>query len=163
MKDYQDKSTSSQVYLDYIYLDFAVLPNAFLNGPTPAPFYLFSFSSSNVLQKKTVAFSGIRIRIVGVEGKHTDRQTTTTTTLLPNAFQFVFPKSCWHSNDVSLKRRVIQTTSPVHLLVLINLFCQFVSDHQKLSNSFEFLSRTSIRFWESAHVLELFLILGRSL
>ena len=40
-------------------------------------FCLFSFFSNTMLQK-TVSFSGIRTRIVGIEGKHADHLTTTT-------------------------------------------------------------------------------------
>ena len=40
------------------------------NGPTPASFSLF------FKHKKTAGFSGIRTRIVGIEGKHADHLTT---------------------------------------------------------------------------------------
>ena len=47
--------------------------NIFLkNGPTPASFCLFSFFSDTTLTEKTEDVSGIRTRIVGIEGKYTD-------------------------------------------------------------------------------------------
>ena len=49
----------------------------FLNGQFPASFCLFLFFSNN-FQNKTEDFSGIRPRIVGVEGEHADHLTTTT-------------------------------------------------------------------------------------
>ena len=49
----------------------------FLNGPTPASFCVFSFFSITILQK-ILDLSGIRKRIVGVEGEHADHMTTTT-------------------------------------------------------------------------------------
>ena len=50
------------------------------NGPIPASFCFFSFFSHFQAQilKKTVCFSGIRTRIVRVEGEDADRLTTTT-------------------------------------------------------------------------------------
>ena len=50
------------------------------NGPIPACFCLFSFFSNFPAQilKKTVCFSGIRTRIVRVEGEDADHLTTTT-------------------------------------------------------------------------------------
>ena len=47
------------------------------NGPTPASYCLFCLFSSNIVQKKIADFSRIRIRIVGVEDKHTVHKTTT--------------------------------------------------------------------------------------
>ena len=45
----------------------------FLNEPTQASFCLFSFFSNTIFyKKKTVWFSGIQTRIVGVEGEHDD-------------------------------------------------------------------------------------------
>ena len=53
--------------------------NVFLNGSTPASFLVYFHSfQTQFLQKKTVGVSGIRTRIVGVEGKHADHLTTTT-------------------------------------------------------------------------------------
>ena len=49
----------------------------FLNGPTPVSLCLFSSFSNTNFTEKTVGFSGIRTRIVGVEGKHADHLTTT--------------------------------------------------------------------------------------
>ena len=43
----------------------------------PRPLF-FIFSNTN-LTEKTVGISGIRTRIVGVEGEHADHLTTTTT------------------------------------------------------------------------------------
>ena len=63
---------------DRIFLNQTLI-SLFKNGPTPASFFVYfcSFQTQN-LQKKTVGFSGIRTRIVRVEGKHADHQTTTT-------------------------------------------------------------------------------------
>ena len=48
------------------------------NGPTPALFVNFcSFQTQN-LQTKTLGFTGIRARVVVVEGEHADHLTTTT-------------------------------------------------------------------------------------
>ena len=49
------------------------------NGPTPASFCLFSFFSIINFTEKTVGFSGIRTRIVRLEGEFADHLTTTTT------------------------------------------------------------------------------------
>ena len=46
------------------------LPKHFLNGPTLASFCLFSVFSNTNFTEETVAVSGIRTRIVGVEGEH---------------------------------------------------------------------------------------------
>ena len=44
----------------------------------PRPFFcLFSLFQKQILQK-AVCFSGIRTRIVGIEGEHADHLTTTT-------------------------------------------------------------------------------------
>ena len=51
---------------------------ALKNGPTPASFCLFSFFSNSNFTEKTVGFSGIRTRIVGVKSEHADHETTTT-------------------------------------------------------------------------------------
>ena len=51
--------------------------NLINNGPTPASFCLFSFFSNTNFTEKTVGFSEIRTRIVGVEGEHVDHLTTT--------------------------------------------------------------------------------------
>ena len=51
---------------------------SFFNGPTPASFCLFSLFASTNSTEKTVDFSGIRTRTVGVEGEHADHLTTTT-------------------------------------------------------------------------------------
>ena len=52
--------------------------NLINNGPTPASFCLFSFFSNTNFTEKTVGFSGIQTRIIGVEGEHGDHFTTTT-------------------------------------------------------------------------------------
>ena len=52
---------------------------ALKNGPTPASFCLFSFFSNSNFTEKTLDVSGIRTRIVGVEGKYADHWTTNTT------------------------------------------------------------------------------------
>ena len=52
----------------------------FKNGLTPAYFLVFIFGIfKHKFYRKTVGVSGIRTRIVGVEGKHDDHLTTTTT------------------------------------------------------------------------------------
>ena len=51
-------------------------------GPNSASF-LFIFVFQTQIYKKTVGLSGIRTLIVGVEGKHADHLTTTTTTAQP--------------------------------------------------------------------------------
>ena len=56
------------VYLNYL----------FLNGPTPASFCLFLLFTNTKFTEETVGFSGIRTRIVRVEGEHADHFTTTT-------------------------------------------------------------------------------------
>ena len=48
------------------------------NGPATASFCLFSFFSNTNFTEKTVGFSGIQTRIVGVEGDHAEHLTTTT-------------------------------------------------------------------------------------
>ena len=48
----------------------------FKNVPTPAYFCLFSFFSNTIFTEKTVGFRGIWTRIIGLEGKHADRLTT---------------------------------------------------------------------------------------
>ena len=50
----------------------------FLKGPIPNSFCLFSFFSNTNYTEKTVDFSRIKTRIVGVEGKLADHLTTTT-------------------------------------------------------------------------------------
>ena len=47
------------------------------NGPTPATFCLFSSFLNTIFTEKTVDYSGIRIRIDGVEGEHAHHLTTT--------------------------------------------------------------------------------------
>ena len=49
----------------------------FKRGPSPGSFCLFSFFSNTILQK-TVGFSGIRTRIVRVEGEQAHHLTTVT-------------------------------------------------------------------------------------
>ena len=51
---------------------------AFKKWTNPASFCLFSYFSNTNFTEKTVGFSGIRTRIVGVVGKHPDHLTTTT-------------------------------------------------------------------------------------
>ena len=51
------------------------------NGPLQASFYLFSFFIKLFLHNKIVIFSGIRTRIVAVDGEHADQLTTTTVPL----------------------------------------------------------------------------------
>ena len=48
------------------------------NGPTPASFLFIFVLFKHNLYRKTVGVSGIRTRIVGVEGEHADHLTTTT-------------------------------------------------------------------------------------
>ena len=48
------------------------------SGSTKASFCLFLFFSNTLLQKKTIGFSGIQTRIIGVEGEHADHLTTIT-------------------------------------------------------------------------------------
>ena len=52
--------------------------NIFLNGATPASFFIFVLFKHQFYRKKTVGFSGIQTLIVGVEGEHADHLTTTT-------------------------------------------------------------------------------------
>ena len=52
--------------------------HSFLKLDNPASFCLFPFFSYTNFTEKTVGFSGIRTRIVRVEGKHADHLTTTT-------------------------------------------------------------------------------------
>ena len=51
------------------------------NGPLQVSFYLFSFFIKLFLHNKIVIFSGIRTRIVVVDGEHADQLTTTTVPL----------------------------------------------------------------------------------
>ena len=48
-----------------------------MGQPRPVFVYFRSFQTK-ILQKKALGFSGIRTRIVGVEGEHADHLTTTT-------------------------------------------------------------------------------------
>ena len=48
----------------------------------PRPFCLFSFFLRTNFKEKTVGYSGIRTRMVGVEGEHADHLTTTAAQLL---------------------------------------------------------------------------------
>ena len=48
------------------------------NGPTPASFLFIFVLFNNNFYRKIVDLSGIRTRIVGVEGEHADHLTTTT-------------------------------------------------------------------------------------
>ena len=50
----------------------------FLKMGQPGLFFYFRSFQTQILQKKTVGFSGIRTRIVGLEGDHADHLTTTT-------------------------------------------------------------------------------------
>ena len=63
--------------------DFCLFNSFFLKKVAqPRPLFCsFLFFSNTILQKKTVGFSGIRTRIVGVEGQQTDHMTTTTALL----------------------------------------------------------------------------------
>ena len=51
---------------------------SFFNGQIPASFYLFHSFQKHILHCKSVGFSGIRTRIVRIEGDHADHLTTTT-------------------------------------------------------------------------------------
>ena len=55
----------------------ALLPRhgQFLRGQPQPPFVNFCSFQTQILQEKPVGFSGIRTRIVIVEGKHTDHLT----------------------------------------------------------------------------------------
>ena len=65
------------------------IPSMFKNGPTPASLlFIFVFIKHN-LYRKTVGVSGIRTRIVGVEGEHADHLTTTTA-LIPSILHLYF-------------------------------------------------------------------------
>ena len=69
---------------------------SFLNGPTQTFFYFLLFKHK-FLQKKTVGFSGIRTRIVRVEGEHSDHLTTTTAhaqTIISLPFPFALQLQC---------------------------------------------------------------------
>ena len=48
-----------------------------MGQPRPIFVYFHSFQAQ-ILQKKTIGFSGIQTQIVGVEGEHSDHLTTTT-------------------------------------------------------------------------------------
>ena len=50
--------------------------NLIKNGPFPASFYLFSSFQTNFFTEKTVGFSGIRTRIVGVEGENAEEDSS---------------------------------------------------------------------------------------
>ena len=58
--------------------------SCFLNGPTPASIFVV-FKHKNITEK-TVSFSEIRTRTVGVKGKHVNHLTTTTTAKWPEFF-----------------------------------------------------------------------------
>ena len=59
------------IYFQQLFDHLGKLPKwLFLNGPTPASFCLFLFTSNKNVYRKNVGFSGIRTWIVGVEGKH---------------------------------------------------------------------------------------------
>ena len=60
-----------------------------IGQPKPLFVYFSSFQIQ-ILQKKTVGFSGIRTRIDKVEGKHADHLTTTTAPRLKNVLHLTF-------------------------------------------------------------------------
>ena len=55
----------------------------FKNGPTPDSFFIFVLFKHKFTDK-TLGFSLIRTRIVGVEGAHSDHLTTTTASSYPS-------------------------------------------------------------------------------
>ena len=61
----------------------------FFNGLSPATFFNFRSFQTQILQKQTVCCSGIRTRIVGLEGEHADHLTTTTA---PSRTMFIRPQ-----------------------------------------------------------------------
>ena len=63
------------------------------NVPTRASFCLFSFFSNTNFTEKTVGFSKIRTRIVGVEGQRADKLTTATAQVIPIFVPFIFSVS----------------------------------------------------------------------
>ena len=50
--------------------------------------FIFVLFQTQILQKKTVCFSKIRTRIVGIEGEHADHLTTTTAQKLNTLLAF---------------------------------------------------------------------------
>ena len=75
------------------------------NGPTLAPFCLFSFVSNTNSPEKTEGFSGIPNRIVGVEGTHADHLTTTTVIIVVKGTKIehlVTLSSCDEDDDDAL-------------------------------------------------------------
>ena len=71
------KANKHHFYLVLLYINF------FLNGATPASFFWFiSYFSNANFTVKTVGVSGIRTRIVRIEGNHADHLTNTTAQML---------------------------------------------------------------------------------
>ena len=56
----------------------------------PRPLFGVSFSLKHIFTEKNVSFSGIRTRIVGLQGKHAYHYTTTTTTTALQVHLFVY-------------------------------------------------------------------------
>ena len=77
----------------YVVVAFQVAHVVFfykMGQPRPLFVYFRSFQTQ-IVQKKNVVFSGIRTQIVGVEGKHVDHLTTTTTARLM-FFKYLLPE-----------------------------------------------------------------------
>ena len=63
---------------------------SFFNWANHGLFCLFSVFPNTNFTEKTIGFSGIRTRIVRVEGEHADHLTTTTTALLGQHFASIW-------------------------------------------------------------------------
>ena len=90
----------------------------FKNGPTPASFCLFSFFSNTNFTEKTVGVSGIRTRIVEVEGP---LSTTICFFICVNFINFVAPH---HNNTIQQHTTALNTTQQEKLwrMKIIEMF-----------------------------------------
>ena len=79
----------------------------------PILVYLCSFQTQ-ILQKNTVGFGGIQIRIIGVEGEHADHMTTTTM-VLPDIKLTLLPRLQHGLVDEFIQYYSKRNTKPVNI------------------------------------------------
>ena len=60
------------IYLNFFTNFLGLLQRYFVNVSTPASFLVYSLFPNDILEKKIVGFSGMRIWVAGIEGKHAD-------------------------------------------------------------------------------------------